>query len=184
MFLVIAMILALGYAMIKPLRDGLFNTSMWVAKMLAPKDIGESQEASQFLKVTQAALMEGWLSNVPFLDMLLLLSSVIAGFIYSWWGGFLALLVAVIFGELTKIFWLRSVSYYLYLLHHKMVNRLADYKAKNDSVRVEASESCCKDLEQIIVLYHGAGLRPPTQKQLAHIPYGDMGYWRSHGSQQ
>jgi hypothetical protein len=63
-----------------------------------------------------------------------------------------------------------------------MVNRAVDYKTKNDVERLEASESYCKDLQQIIVLYQGSRLRPPTPKQLKDIPYGDLYYWLERGA--
>ncbi len=73
MFLAVSIGLALLYAALKPLSDGLFDTSMWVAKMLAPTDTVEGESTKQFLKVGQAALMEGWLSNVPFITTITLL---------------------------------------------------------------------------------------------------------------
>lgn len=88
--------------------------------------------------------------------------------------------VSAILGALTKIFFGRSVSYYLPLFYHKMVNRAADYKMKNDAVRLEASESYCEDLQQIMRIYQGSRLRPPTPKQLKEIPYGDLYYWLEH----
>ena len=85
--------------------------------------------------------------------------------------------IAIILGVLTKLFWGRSVSYYLTLIYHKMVHRAADYKRDNDVERFEAAESYCKDLQRIILLYEGSQLRPPTPKQLKTIPYGDVCNW-------
>lgn len=181
-FLFIAMGLALLYAILKPLSDGLLDTSAWVAKILAPTDIEENENTKQFLKFGQASLMEGWLSNIPFITYIVLFSSIITGFIYHWWGGILMYFISVTLGALTKILWGRSVSYYLPLLYHKMVNRAADYKAKNDVERLEASESLCRDLQQIIVLYQGSRLRPPTPKQLKDIPCGDLHFWLERGA--
>jgi hypothetical protein len=42
-FLLAASALALLYAILKPLGDGLFDTSAWVAKMLTPPDAQEEQ---------------------------------------------------------------------------------------------------------------------------------------------
>jgi hypothetical protein len=180
MSLLIAIGLSLVYALIKPLSEGLFDTGMWIAKMLAPPDMEEGETSKQFLKMGQAALMDGWLSNIPFITAILFFSSVIIGFIHSWWGGFLMFFVSAILGVLTKIFFGRSVSYYLPLFYHKMVNRAADYKVKNDTVRLEASESYCEDLQQIMHIYQGSQLRPPTPKQLKQIPYGDLYHWLEH----
>jgi hypothetical protein len=182
MYLLISIGLSLAYAILKPLSDGLFDTSMWVAKILYPTDADDNDTTKQFLKMGQAALMEGWLSNIPFIATILFFSSIITGFIYHWWGGILMCFVSVTLGVITKMFWGRSVSYYLPLLHHKMINRAVDYKKKNDVERSEAAESYCKDLQQIIVLYQDSRLRPPTQKQLKDIPYGDVRYWLEHGA--
>lgn len=180
--LFIAIGLAVLYAILKPLSDGLFDTSAWVAKILAPPDIEENETIKQFLKFEQYTLMEGWLSNIPFVTYIVVLSSIITGFLYSWWGGILMFFVSVTLGAVTKILWGRSVSYYLPLLYHKMVNRAADYKTKKDVDRLEASESFCRDLLQIIVLYQGSRLRPPTPKQLKDIPCGDLHYWLERGA--
>jgi len=85
--------------------------------------------------------------------------------------------VSTILGGLTKVLMTRSVSHYLPYLHHKMVNRAADYKRNNDAVRYEASESFCRDLEAIMAIYHDSRRKPPTRKQLKTIPYGDQYYW-------
>lgn len=174
---VAATVLALLYAVLKPLSDGLFDTSMWAAKVLAPADSEESETAKQFLKVGQAALMEGWLSNVPFITSIIFFCSIIVAFFYHWWAAIVLWFVATVLAVLTKLFWGRSVSYYLVLIHHKMVNRAADYKRDNDVERFEAAESYCKDLQRLMFIYEGSQLRPPTPKQLKAIPYGDVSYW-------
>ena len=179
---IIAIGLALLYAVLKTLSDGLLDTSAWVAKILAPIDIEENETTKQFLKFGQAALMEGWLSNIPFIATIVFFSSIIIGFIYHWWVGIIMYFISITLGVLTKILWGRSVSYYLPLLYHKMVNRTAYYKTKNDVDRLEAAESYCRDLEQIISLYQNSRLRPPTPKQLKDIPFGDLHYWLERGA--
>jgi hypothetical protein len=131
--------------------------------------------------VGQAALMEGWLSNIPFIASLLYVASIVAGFVYHWWGAILMYFVATILGMFTKRLWVRSVSYYLPFLYHKMLNRAIDYKAKNDIERAEASESYCRDLERIMFLYQDSHLRPPTPKRLKEVPNGDVTYWLQCG---
>ena len=103
--LFIAIGLALIYAILKPLSDGLLDTSAWVAKILAPTDIEENENTKQFLKFGQASLMEGWLSNISFITYIVLFSSIITGFIYHWWIGILMYFVSVTLGTLTKILW-------------------------------------------------------------------------------
>ena len=60
MLLLAASVLALLYAILTPLSDGLFDTSAWVAKMLTPPDADE-ESAKRLMKFGQAALMEGGL---------------------------------------------------------------------------------------------------------------------------
>ncbi len=86
-------------------------------------------------------------------------------------------LVSGMLGAITKVFMIRPVAHYLPWLHHKMINRAADYRRANDVVRYEASESFCKDLENIMAIYHDSPQRPPTRKQLKAVPYGDPYYW-------
>jgi hypothetical protein len=181
MLLSIALALALLYSALKPIGDGLFDTSMWVAKMLAPTDTAEGESAKQFLKVGQAALMEGWLSNVPFIMSIAFFSSIILSFLYHWWAAAGMFFVAITLGVLTKLIWGGSALFYLSLLYHKMMNRAADYKRDKDVDRSSAAESYCGDLEEIMSIYRDARMRPPTAKQLKEIPYGDLYYWREHG---
>ena len=181
-FLLIALGLALVSGILKPLGDGLFDTSLWVAKVLAPGDIGENETSKQFLKFGQAALMEGWLSNIPFIGSVFFFSSLIVAFFYHWWAPIPIFFVTTFIGVVLKLFLGRSVSYYLSPLHHKMANRAADYKRDNDLERLDAAESYCKDLEELMIAYHGAHLRPPTPKQLKDIPYGDRYSWLDGGT--
>ena len=178
--LVIAVGLALACAMLTPLGDGLLDTSMLVVKMLAPTDMEDNEHTKRFLKVSQAAFMEGWLSNLPFIKALLGFGSVIAGFFYHWWGGILMFVVSATLGELSNLFFGRSVYNCLSLFYQKMIDRAADYRKENDIVRLDAAESCCRDLERIMLIYQDARIRPPTAKQLRSVPYGDLYYWLEH----
>jgi len=90
--------------------------------------------------------------------------------------------LATTLGVLAKLFWGRSVFYYLSLIYHKMLHRAADYKRDNDVERSAAAESYCRDLEKIMSIYRGALLRPPSPKQLKDIPYGDLRYWLDRGT--
>jgi len=186
MYLLIAIGLALAYAILKPLSDGLLDTSKWVAKLFAPADAdSHGSSATRLLLLGQAALMDGWLSNVPFITTILFFLSIIFGFVHNWWwGGILVFFVSVNLGVLAKLVWTRPVSHYLHFLHHKMVNRAADYKAKNDLERSNACELYCSHLQRMIVLYQGSGLRPPTPKQLNAIPYGDLYAWLNRGTSE
>jgi hypothetical protein len=156
---------------------------MWVAKVLAPDDIGDDETSQQFVKFGQAALMHGWLSNIPFISSVFFFSSLIIAFFYHWWAPILVFIVTAFIGFALKLFWGRSVSYYLSLLHHKMLNRTLDYKRDNDSERWKMGESYCDDLEELMVIYHDSRLRPPTPKQLKNVPFGDRYFWLEHRSQ-
>ena len=182
-FLLAASALALLYAIIKPLSDGLFDTSAWVAKMLTPPDADE-ESAKRFMKFGQAALMEGWLSNIPFIASILFFASIAVSFFYHWWAVIVIYFLTATLAELMKLFWGRSVSYYLAFIYHKMLNRAVDYKRDNDVERFEAADSYRKDLERILVLYEGSRLRPPTPKQLKDVPNGDLSYWLEAHEQQ
>jgi hypothetical protein len=182
-FLLTASVLALVYAVLKPLGDGLFDTSAWVAKMLTPPDADE-ESAQRLRKFGQAALMEGWLSNIPFIMSVVFFGAIILAFFYHWWAAIIIYFAATILGVLMKLFWGRSVSYYLSFIHHKMVNRKANYKRDNDVERFEAADSYCTDLQRIMFLYDGLRLRPPTPKQLKDVPNGDLSYWLEAHEQQ
>lgn len=58
-----------------------------------------------------------------------------------------------------------------------MINRAADYKQKNDIARLEACESVNKDLIKLIAIYGSTNIKPPTEKELKGIPYGDLYDW-------
>lgn len=91
--------------------------------------------------------------------------------------GIVIYFVAVTLGVFTKLLFMRSVSYYLVFLHHKMLNRQIDYKKDHDIERAEAAESYCRDLAEIIYIYQDSSIRPPSAKQLRQVPYGDRYYW-------
>ena len=175
----IAAFLALLYVALKPLSDGLLDTSAWVAKILSPPGVGSSDE---FVKVNQAALMDGWLSNIPFITPIFFIASLISAVFFHWWAALALFFVTIVMSVLAKMLWTKQVSHYVLFLYHKMVNRMADYRRQNDITRLEATETYVKDLEQIISLYRNARLRPPTPKQLEAIPSGDLRYWLDHGA--
>lgn len=184
LYCLIAIGLMLVYVALKPLSDGLFDTSIWAAKILAPAESSNNATTKQLLKIGQAALMEGWLSNIPFISSIALFSAIGFGFFCHWWMAIVIYFVAVTLGVLTKLLFTRSVSHYLVFLHHKMLNRQIDYKKDSDIERAEAAESYCRDLAELICIYKDSSLRPPSAKQLLPIPYGDRYYWLEHTATQ
>ena len=177
MYCLIAIGLMVVSAALKPLSDGLYDTSKWAAKIFGPPESGDNATTKQFLKMGQAALMEGWLSNIPFITSIAFFSAIGLGFFCHWWMAIVIYFGGVALGFLTKLLFMRSVSHYLVFLHHKMLNRQIDYKKDNDIERAEAAESYCRDLAELIYIYQDSSLRPPSAKQLLQIPYGDRYYW-------
>ena len=164
-FLIASALMVLVYAVLKPLGDGLLDTSSWAAKVMAPPGSGDNDTTKQYLRFAQAALMDGWLSNVPFFNTIAMVAALVFAALYHWWAALIAFIVAVFIGTLTKIIWGRSVSHYLMFMHSRLLNRAAAYRQKNDNERAEAAESMASEL-QIIAVYINASLRPPTAKQL------------------
>ena len=134
-FLFMALGLALGASILRPLGDGLMDTSMWVAKVISPPDVEEDESSKQFLRMGQAALMDGWLSNIPFAGSLLFFSAILVSFFFHWWAPFIIVLFSAIVTVILKLFLRKSVAYDLPMLHHKMINRMANYSRDNDFER-------------------------------------------------
>jgi hypothetical protein len=176
-FVVASALLVLIYVVLKPLNDGLTDTSAWAAKAMAPPESGDNDFTKQYLRFTQAALMDGWLSNVPFFGYNALYAASIVAALYHWWVAPIVFVVALFIGTLTKIMWGRSVSHYLMFMHARLLNRAATYRQKNDNERAEAAESTASELQEIIVVYMNSTLRPPTAKQLKAMPYGDVSFY-------
>ena len=103
--------------------------------------------------------------------------STLFGFLCQWWMGIVIYAVAIFLGVFTKLLFIRPVSHYLSLLHHKMLNRHIDYRRDNDVERADAAESYCRDLAELILIYQNSSLRPPSVKQLRQILCGDCYYW-------
>src|ERR1039458_1899836 len=181
-FVVASASLVLVYVILKPLGDGLTDTSAWAAKVMAPPGSGDNDATKQYLRFAQAALMDGWLSNVPFFNTVALVAALVFAALYHWWAVLIVFAVAVFIGTLTKIIWGRSVSNYLLFMHARLLNRAATYRRKNDNERAEAGESMANELQQVIAVYMNASLRPPTAKQLQAMPYGDVSFYLNANS--
>lgn len=176
-FLVASALLVLVYVILKPLGDGLTDTSAWAAKAMAPPGSGDNDFTKQYLRFTQAALMDGWLSNMPFFSYNALVAALVFAALYHWWSALIVFVVAVFIGTLTKMIWGRSVTHSLLYMHARLLNRAATYRQKNDNERAEAAESMASELQQIIAVYMNTSLRPPTAKQLQAMPYGDVSFY-------
>lgn len=176
-FVVVSALLVFAYAVTKPLGDGLTDSSAWAAKVMAPPESGDNDATKQYLRFAQAALMDGWLSNVPFFNAIAMVGALVFAALYHWWAALVVFVVAVFFGALTKIIWGRSVSHYLVFMHSRLLNRAAAYRLKNDGERAEAAEGMAGELQQMIAVYMNSALRPPTARQLKAMPYGDVSFY-------
>ena len=176
-FAVASALLVLVYVVLKPLGDGLTDTSAWAAKVMTPPGSGDNDTTKQYLRFAQAALMDGWLSNVPFFNTIAMVAALVFAALYHWWAALIVFVVAVFIGTLTKIIWGRSVSYYLMFIHAHLLNRSTTYRKNHDKERAEAAESMASELLLIIAVYMNATLRPPTAKQLQGMPYGDVSFY-------
>jgi len=181
-FVVASALLVLVYVVLKPLGDGLINTSAWAAKVMAPPGSEDNDITKQCVRFAQDASMGGWLSNVPFFDTIALVAALVFAALYHWWAALIVFVVAVFIGTLTKIIWGRSVSHYLMFMWTQLLSRAATYRQKNDNVRAEAAEVVASELLQVIAVYMNASLRPPTPKQLQAMPYGDVSFYLNANS--
>ena len=176
MLLWIAIVIAVIYAFLKPYGDGFLDTSMWVSKILAPADTDDIKESKQFLKMNQAALLDGWPSNIPFSVTILGVSAIVLGFIYSWWGGLLMFVILGFGAGTTKFFLTRQVTYFLTVLCGRLGSRYANYRRDNDSERASAIKELQLELEKIMAIYLDSGIKVPSQKQIKSNPCGDAYY--------
>jgi hypothetical protein len=181
MFLYLSIALGIIYTILKPLENGLYVTSLWVAKVLMDPHSKDSSETKLILKTNQAALMKGWLSNLPFFNSIIFISVIIFAIIYCWWIGIIITVLTGMAGGISKLFFTKSITFYLLLIHSKLVNREADYKTKNDFERANAAHSLSRDLEKIIAVYKDSGIKAPSDIQINENPYGDI-YYMVHNS--
>jgi hypothetical protein len=177
LLLSISLALSIAYALLRPIGDGLMDTSKWAAKVLAPDGIQDDDLGRQYLRVAQAALMDGWLSSVPFYTMILGVGAIATAFFYHWWAAIIIIFLEAIFVAVSKLFFGRPVSYYLSFLRHKLANRVADYRRDNDFERAEAAALTCSGIESLMSMYAGHHVAPPTERHLKIIPFGDKGFW-------
>ena len=77
LLLSISFLLLIVYALLRPMSDGLMDTSKWAAKVLTPDGAKDDDLGRQYLRISQAALMYGWLSNVPFYTSILGVGAVV-----------------------------------------------------------------------------------------------------------
>jgi hypothetical protein len=57
-FVVASALLVLVYVVLKPLGDGLTDTSAWAAKVMAPPGSGDNDTTMQYLRFAQATMTE------------------------------------------------------------------------------------------------------------------------------
>lgn len=173
----LSIVLLLAYLALHPLASGLVDTSAWVAKILVDESMSDMPQLKMLLRSHQAALMDGWLSNVPFISTLCVLSSLVIAFFAHWWLGITVILSVAIGGFLVRAFFGRTVGTYVAMLYGKMSNRVANFRRDGDVDRLAAGEEYLEKLREILLLYAEPRIRPPTPKQLKTCPLGDATWW-------
>ena len=168
----IAFGLSLVYCLLKPYSDGFLDTSLWLAKILAPPFPEDMPEAKLAVKYNQGAIMDGWPSNIPFFTTILGLTSLVLAFIDHWWMGLIMFGILGFGGGFMKAFTKPPANWYISLLIHRMSNRVSDYAKKGDIQRQEAARGLQEEMVKIYNMYMGTGLHVPTKKQIAANPYG------------
>lgn len=176
MLLLVAIAIAVIYGCLKKFSDGLSDTSLWIAKIMMPQGSEKIIESKSILKENQAALMDGWPSNFPFIAYLLPIASIIIGFIYSWWGGIVMIVIVIFCGAVAEFIFRRPLTYYLLIYLGRMANRFANYKKNNDLVRAAATEVFTDKIKEILNIYLGSGIGVPDSKEIKDNPYGDISF--------
>ena len=100
--------------------------------MSFPRGSGDHDTTKQYLRFAHAALMDGWLSDVPFFIPIALVAALVFTALYHWWAALIVFVLAVFIGTLTKG---RSGSYYLMFMHAQLLSR-----APPTSIRMTTSE--------------------------------------------
>ncbi len=179
MILYIAIGIEILASLLTPYSDGLFNTSLWMAKILSPSELIDTSEGKQMVKLNQAAFMDGWPSNIPIGVNLLMLVGVVLGFFYRWWGGILAYLIYAFLMGTFLFFFRKPVTYYVMLFARRLTNRIADYRKMNDLDRAAAAEELLEEVKVIFTEYMNTGIKTPTSKQVKNNPLGDVQYLKT-----
>jgi len=174
---ILAIVLLLAFLVMHPLADGLMDTSAWAAKIFVDESLSDMPQIPMLLRGHRAALMDGWLSNVPFISTTCMFSSVVAAFFAHWWLGITVILAIAIGGFLVRQFFGRTAGTYLMMIYGKMANRVANYRRDGDADRLAAGEEYLEKLRGLLILYAEPRIRPPTPKQLKSCPYGNASWW-------
>jgi hypothetical protein len=179
MILWIALSLALIYIVAIPYSDGFMDTSMWIAKITAPDTLIDGPDTKHLLKMSQAAIMDGWPSNVPFYTTIVGVAAIICAIIYHWWMGIAMYFILIIGVLIAKRIIRKPASFFIAFLLNRMANRVADYKRDNDTEREEASRETKEELQIVYDLYSNTGIPTPTKAVIKANPYGDLFFLRN-----
>jgi hypothetical protein len=177
MLIWIAIGLAIIFGIVKPYADGILDTSLWLAKITMPEGVEEMSNAKQLLKIRQAALVDGWPSNIPFVNTIIFVAAIALGFVAHWWAGIVVIGVIGFVGGLCGKLINKPVIWYITLLSQRLANRMADYAKTNDNERELACREMQEDIIPVMVLYGTTDCKVPTTKQIAANPYSDINYF-------
>jgi hypothetical protein len=181
MFILITLIMIATYlTALGPYWNRLANTSLWIGRALTDPEFETTGGSLALPKITQAALMEGFPSNMylitafsPYVSGAL---SGVIGFLYSWWVAVFIFLGSPLVSILIARKSSRDIEHFIMYLMHRIANRTANYKVKGDKNRIEAGESIYNDLSKLLSIYANSGVKAPSAKLAGSAPCGDPSY--------
>ncbi len=191
MLLIIALGLAVIYALTRPFSKGLIDTGNWLVRIAMAAPDRRDDKYKESVIAAQANLQGGWFILFQVVPYLIFFTGMILGFIYHWWGGFVAFGTGYLLNIVTVNYLTPSLFYYLKLYHKQLLKEEKEWKqkaAKEDAEEMEEEEEEKEALvieefvkhkracEEALVIYKDSRLKPPTVEDLDGIPYGDAHY--------
>jgi hypothetical protein len=172
MYLWIALVLSVVYALLKPFVDRLNDTSLWAGKVLSPPELAVSEPRG-----LQAPLTAGWPSNMIFCTSLILITAIVCAVMHAWWCGALIYACSVVLTVAFKQMPIASpyIERYLMILHSHALRRSANYAKKGDNERADAAKDLANEIAQLQRLYLGTFVPAPTRKQALNAAFGEPG---------
>jgi len=164
-----ALAVAVIGSLVAPFAHRLQGTSLWAGRVLV------SPEASHALpRGLQAALMDGWPSNIGLLLNLPFIAAAL-GFVYAWWGGILVFAVSMAVSTLAGRTPLASnkLERYLVLLWGHAQQRAADYQMRGDRDPANAVRYLSNEVQTLLSLYAGSGVKAPDVLEAKQTRFGD-----------
>ena len=170
----IALGVAVAWGLVSPFSGRLKATGLWAGRALAPPET-----ASMLPAGLEDALTHGWPSVFNFVWGLLPFAAAVVGVLHAWWAGIVVFVVAIlvsVVADRSPVPYASMDRYLLILLTHAR-RRHADFLVKRDHARALAIESLIADIEGLLVLYSGSGVRAPSVREARAAPFGQREYW-------